>query len=673
MTDSTSTSKTKWVIGGLVVALIAGLGIVVPVVTAMLAATTLGMIDRCQAASLDANGIGVGRAGVRVMSFNILTGTRTAASAGLTGSQKADFAWSRRGVVVAEYIRNVQPDLLGLQEVSRVRGTNTRQISLLKARVPGYTWLFADRAVPIAIRKGAFTPSDKGVIRLNSKGRDGATSDRWAVWVKLRATNGEQLLFVNLHAQYQQNRKQAKARSAGWSRLVAGLRKVNPGNLPSIMVGDFNALNAETRPVFKDHLTKLGRAGFVDAAATARTRIAPVSRVTSFNGFGERVGGRWFYKAINRSTAGNHIDYVWTAGRAAALSWQIYTGPSVTWRNIRGQQVPFAGFIPSDHWPVLAEVQVGAGSTPSPGAAAAAQKPSGAVPAVEGYRADQVRIAAAIVAAGTARGLDTWTITVGVMAGIGESSLRNLSHGDAARSDTIGVFQIGPEHGSYADRMNPTWAAGNFFHRLLKVAGYRGLAPTIAAHRAQRNADPHHYSQFWNDAVRIVAAISNDPSLLASIGTGTSADCDPGIGGGELPGFSGDCRPSRSPAEAGLRPTALYGLRCVAQAFPQIKSMGGRGGRPISASDHPRGLAVDFMVPLWRTSEGKALGWRIAKWAQANAKKLNVKYIIWDRKKWNPGVNDQWRAYVHPLGNYNPTVAHEDHVHISFNDAPYSN
>jgi hypothetical protein len=146
---------------------------------------------------------------------------------------------------------------------------------------------------------------------------------------------------------------------------------------------------------------------------------------------------------------------------------------------------------------------------------------------------------------------------------------------------------------------------------------------------------------------------------------GDPADCLPVAG--DLPGFDGTCPPSHSAAEGGLRATALRGLRCVKAAFPAITRIGGRGPRPIATSDHPRGLAVDFMIPKWSTRAGNSFGWRVARWVQANAKALRVKYIIFDARKWVPTVSGNWRAYHHPLGA-SPTLAHRDHVHVSFYD-----
>jgi hypothetical protein len=154
----------------------------------------------------------------------------------------------------------------------------------------------------------------------------------------------------------------------------------------------------------------------------------------------------------------------------------------------------------------------------------------------------------------------------------------------------------------------------------------------------------------------------------AVVDTADPADCF-GIDG-PIPDFEGSCPPSGSAAERGLRLTALRGLRCVKAAFPAIKYMGGRGGRPIAGSDHPLGLAVDFMIPKWSSREGNTYGWRVARWVQANATALRVKYIIWDARNWNPAVNNTWRPYQHPLGNSSPTLAHRDHVHVSFYTTP---
>lgn len=99
-----------------------------------------------------------------------------------------------------------------------------------------------------------------------------------------------------------------------------------------------------------------------------------------------------------------------------------------------------------------------------------------------------------------------------------------------------------------------------------------------------------------------------------------------------LPGFDGaSCVPSHSAAENKHRRGRQAGLRCIAIAFPQIRSMGGRRSSS-SSSDHCTGYAVDFIVPRWNAAAGRELGWRIARWVQANRKALRGEYIIWDVK-----------------------------------------
>ncbi|MEU6720669.1 lytic transglycosylase domain-containing protein [Nonomuraea sp. NPDC046802] len=89
--------------------------------------------------------------------------------------------------------------------------------------------------------------------------------------------------------------------------------------------------------------------------------------------------------------------------------------------------------------------------------------------------------------------------------------------------------------------------------------------------------------------------------------------------------------------------------------------------RPIEdGGEHPRGRACDFMLSRGGTmpsAGAQALGDAIAAWAQANANRLGIYYIIWKQRIWNPRYADQgWR----PMGDRGTiTENHFDHVHIS--------
>lgn len=85
-----------------------------------------------------------------------------------------------------------------------------------------------------------------------------------------------------------------------------------------------------------------------------------------------------------------------------------------------------------------------------------------------------------------------------------------------------------------------------------------------------------------------------------------------------------------------------------------VDSVGGRADRANPRSDHPRGLALDFMV---RGEKGN----QIAEFVLAHKNVLNVKYVIWQQRI-NHG--DGWK----PMGDRgSDTANHMDHVHVSFN------
>jgi septal ring factor EnvC (AmiA/AmiB activator) len=109
-----------------------------------------------------------------------------------------------------------------------------------------------------------------------------------------------------------------------------------------------------------------------------------------------------------------------------------------------------------------------------------------------------------------------------------------------------------------------------------------------------------------------------------------------------------------------LTPNAkrVYGL--VVRIF-DVHSIGGwRPYGSVPGSDHPKGRAIDVM-----TWSNRSLGWRIANWAVGNAWALGIKYVIFNGRIWTRSRG--WHNYRHPSDpcNCNPTLRHDDHVHIS--------
>ncbi|RNL84651.1 hypothetical protein EFW17_11905 [Halostreptopolyspora alba] len=85
-----------------------------------------------------------------------------------------------------------------------------------------------------------------------------------------------------------------------------------------------------------------------------------------------------------------------------------------------------------------------------------------------------------------------------------------------------------------------------------------------------------------------------------------------------------------------------------------------------SSDDHGVGKACDFMMSSNGASpsaENQQLGQQIANYAQNNADRLGVKYIIWEQRIWdsrNPGAG--WKQ-MEDRGSI--TQNHYDHVHVS--------
>jgi hypothetical protein len=154
------------------------------------------------------------------------------------------------------------------------------------------------------------------------------------------------------------------------------------------------------------------------------------------------------------------------------------------------------------------------------------------------------------------------------------------------------------------------------------------------------------------------------------IKTATAALAIPAIGGNAA------CPPDTK--ATGAQPIAdtmiTTAMRTVANSaincFGRGKGIGCYDDRTWNGGkfEHPRGRACDFMqssgMPnVVQTATGTAL----AEWAMANAKNLNIMYVIWYGKVWHVSRDkvipwSQWRTYT---GGSGVTGGHYDHVHIS--------
>lgn len=109
--------------------------------------------------------------------------------------------------------------------------------------------------------------------------------------------------------------------------------------------------------------------------------------------------------------------------------------------------------------------------------------------------------------------------------------------------------------------------------------------------------------------------------------------------------------------EQGLQVRTILVARSISAAFPEIRQIG--GVRPDPLGWHPRGLALDVMIPNPGSAEGIALGNEIVAYVMENANRFGMQDAIWR------GV------YYTPNGAQTRGYGHYDHVHITTTGGGY--
>ncbi|HPE21804.1 MAG TPA: endonuclease/exonuclease/phosphatase family protein [Bacteroidales bacterium] len=254
---------------------------------------------------------------IDVMSFNIRLDTQ----------HDGPNAWPHRAGMVAGFVNDQIPDLLGMQEVL------WHQYLYLDSALIGYGSVAAGRddglregeACPVFYRLGRFDRLDRGSFWLSATPDVpgsvgwGAALTRVATWVRLYdKVNEDTLMFMNTHFDHVSD--SARVMSSG---LLLGRLKELAGNNDFIITGDFNA-----RPgsLAIERMTEEGYA--VDSFILSET--PPSGESYTFNGFKEEPGeGR--------------IDYIFVREGMKVLSHKTH-------------RVIEEGIFISDHWPVTARV-----------------------------------------------------------------------------------------------------------------------------------------------------------------------------------------------------------------------------------------------------------------------------------------------------------------------------
>ena len=115
---------------------------------------------------------------------------------------------------------------------------------------------------------------------------------------------------------------------------------------------------------------------------------------------------------------------------------------------------------------------------------------------------DVLANARTIAQVGRRMGAPDSAIKIALAAALVESNLRNVNHGDR---DSLGLFQQRPSQGWGTPQqvMDPTYAATQFYTRLLRLRNWQGMDPGRAAQAVQRSAYPDRYGKRMGEATSI--------------------------------------------------------------------------------------------------------------------------------------------------------------------------
>ena len=214
---------------------------------------------------------------------------------------------------------------------------------------------------------------------------------------------------------------------------------------------------------------------------------------------------------------------------------------------------------------------------------------------------EQAGNAAIIAAVARRRSLPVRAAAIAIATAFQESTLRNLSYGDA---DSLGLFQQRPSQGWGTRKQvrDPVFAVNAFYDALIKVHGYRTLPITKAAQKVQRSAFPDAYAPYGPAARIISAALGGSPPARFTCVLPVSSAAP------QVTGRSG-----------------VTG-RAAAMRAAAGQETGSRTSRVLSAT------TIRFAVPA---SAGNRRAWALAEWAVARADDLNVAEVRVGGQVWN--------------------------------------
>jgi peptidoglycan DL-endopeptidase CwlO len=128
----------------------------------------------------------------------------------------------------------------------------------------------------------------------------------------------------------------------------------------------------------------------------------------------------------------------------------------------------------------------------------------------------QQQIVAMIISIGKQQNLPALAWQVAIQAGMQESHLTNVDHGDLAGPDSRGIFQMRPSQGWGTEEQvtDPTYEITKFYQVLTKVPGWQQNRPGADAQYVENSAFPLAYDKWEAMAAALVQNVGQvtDPS-----------------------------------------------------------------------------------------------------------------------------------------------------------------
>lgn len=237
--------------------------------------------------------------------------------------------WNNRKTMIIDIIRKYEPDIIGFQEVL------FKQLQYLSSELPQYEYYGVGRRD--GKKRGEFNPVfhkglaayKKGTFWLS--GTPSVCSNTWnggsyrlCTWIKFQ----EPIEFTFYNTHFDNRRRKVRNKSA---RLM--LEKIGQisKDEPVILTGDFNFSRwSKAYSILSEDL--------VDSYKKANGNS--IKRKQTFHRF---TGNRKYLIPIHPMVT---IDYIWIRDWSVGSSRIIYDAPKIE-----------EGIFPSDHWPILADIQ----------------------------------------------------------------------------------------------------------------------------------------------------------------------------------------------------------------------------------------------------------------------------------------------------------------------------